>query len=314
MQQFRQFILCNFRGIGQVCFMGNAMTGLLFFVAICYFAVTSQDIALIWGVVIGVAVANLTAMLLRYDLDALKQGLYGFNGALIGLTLPTFLVSSSAIWFSLIFAAILTTIITEGFTYLLSKSYGIPGSTGPFVITAWLFMSAAYSFGHLHIDALSHPTLALDYDGGFSAFPHFMQFFEIFFKNIAQIFLLNSAVSGAIILLGIFIASAPAAIAASLGSMLSIFVAFALGADPDFVKEGLYGFSPVLTAMALGVIFLQPSVTVFIYAAVATVVTVIIQASLDELLLSDGIPSFTAAYVLTLYLFMLPIKRIKQSG
>lgn len=314
MAHIRQFLFSSLRGIGQVCFMCNAMTGLLFLIAIGYFAFTSHDLALIPGVIIAVMVANLTAIGLQYDRELINQGLFGFNGALVGLTLPTFLMVTPAMWFCLVLAAILTTVITQAVTNLLTKSYGVPASTGPFVLTAWLFMSAAYSLGHLHIDSLSHPTFALDYDGGFSEFPDLMLFLVIIFKNIAQIFLLNSAVSGVIITLGIFIASVPAGIAALLGSIISIYVAFYLGADPDFVKAGLYGFSPVLTAMALGVIFLKPSWSVAIYAAIAVAVTVIIQASLDELLLSDGVPSFTAAYVLTLYLFMLPKFKLTKAS
>ena len=39
------------------------------------------------------------------------------------------------------------------------------------------------------------------------------------------------------------------------------------------VNEGLYGFSPVLTALAVGVIFLKPSPKVTLYALLATVMT-----------------------------------------
>ena len=309
MGQIRQFVLCNLRGIGQVCFMGNALTGLLFLLGICYYAVFSQDLALIVGVIIGVVTANLTAMLMKVTPKAIDEGLLGFNGALIGLAVPTFLMVSAEMWFLLIIGAMLTTVISEGLNRFLTKSYGVPASTGPFVISAWLLMSAAYAFGNIHIDSLSHPTLAMDYDGGFSEFPDLMLFIRIFFKNIAQIFLLDSPVSGGLILLGILLASVKAGIAAALGSLVSIFVAFYFGADPDFVKEGLYGFSPVLTAMALGVIFIKPSWKSAIYALMGIVITVIIQGSLDTLLLSYGIPSFTASYVFTMYLFMLAKNR-----
>jgi urea transporter len=103
-----------------------------------------------------------------------------------------------------------------------------------------------------------------------------MELVAIFFRNIAQVYLLGSAVSGAIILIGVLIASVPAGIAAAAGSLLSLIVAITLGADPSAVGKGLYGFSPVLTAMAVGVIFLTPSPRVAVYAGLATVVTVFV--------------------------------------
>ncbi len=54
-------------------------------------------------------------------------------------------------------------------------------------------------------------------------------------------------------------------------------VAIGMGADPAVVSQGLYGFSPVLTAMAVGVIFLTTSPRVAVYALLATVVTVFVQ-------------------------------------
>src|SRR3546814_2292929 len=92
-----------------------------------------------------------------------------------------------------------------------------------------------------------------------------VELLEIFLRNIAQVFLLGSAISGAIILMGIFIASVRAGIAACLGSIIAIVAAIVLRADPASVYQGLYGFSAVLTAMAVGVVFLTPGWRVAAY-------------------------------------------------
>jgi urea transporter len=131
---------------------------------------------------------------------------------------------------------------------------------------------------------------------------------EIFFRNIGQVYLLGSWISGAIILLGIFIASRAAGLAAVGGSLLAMGTAFVMRADPSLVSQGLYGFSPVLAAMALSVVFVQPSPVVIGYAALGVIVTVFLQAAFDLILAPIGLPSFTAAYVLTMYLFIAPRK------
>ncbi|MGA4554420.1 urea transporter [Methylorubrum aminovorans] len=295
----------SLRGASQVFFMENAATGLLFFVAMAYASSLTGNWATTIGGALGVLVATLTARLLDCDAPSVSSGLYGFNGILVGAALPTFIASSPQLWAAIVIGAAASTVVTAAFSATLTDKWGIPGSTGPFVLTGWLMVAAAYSFGRLQVTG-DAPRLAADLVRGSAGIPGPADLVAIFFRNIAQVYLLGSAVSGAIILAGILIASVPAGIAAAAGSLVSLVVALAMGADPSAVSQGLYGFSPVLTAMAVGVIFLTPSPRVAVYAGLATVTTVFVQGALDALVAPAGIPSFTAPYVLTMYLFIAP--------
>ncbi|CAO4167941.1 urea transporter [Methylorubrum aminovorans] len=295
----------SLRGASQVFFMENAATGLLFFVAMAYASSLTGNWATTIGAALGVLVATLTARLLDCDAPSVSSGLYGFNGILVGAALPTFIASSPQLWAAIVIGAAASTVVTAAFSATLTDKWGIPGSTGPFVLTGWLMVAAAYSFGRLQVTG-DAPRLAADLVRGAAGIPGPADLVAIFFRNIAQVYLLGSAVSGAIILVGILIASVPAGIAAAAGSLVSLVVALAMGADPSAVSQGLYGFSPVLTAMAVGVIFLTPSPRVAVYAGLATVTTVFVQGALDALVAPAGIPSFTAPYVLTMYLFIAP--------
>ena len=73
--------------------------------------------------------------------------------------------------------------------------------------------------------------------------------------------------------------------------MLAVVIALALGADSNDVKAGLFGFSPVLTAIAVGTVFHAPQLRVVVYAAAATIFTVIVQAALNVVFLPIGIPT-----------------------
>lgn len=295
----------SLRGASQVFFMENAATGVLFFVAMAYASSLTGHWATTIGAALGVLVATLTARLLDCDPPSVSSGLYGFNGILVGAALPTFIASSPQLWAAIVIGAAASTVVTAAFSATLTDKWGIPGSTGPFVLIGWLMVAAAYSFGRLHVTG-DAPRLAADLVRGAAGIPGPADLVAIFFRNIAQVYLLGSAVSGAIILVGILIASVPAGIAAAAGSLVSLVVALAMGADPSAVSQGLYGFSPVLTAMAVGVIFLTPSPRVAVYAGLATVTTVFVQGALDALVAPAGIPSFTAPYVLTMYLFIAP--------
>ncbi|MGR5470239.1 urea transporter, partial [Vibrio astriarenae] len=70
---------------------------------------------------------------------------------------------------------------------------------------------------------------------------------------------------------------------------------------------------PVLTAMAIGVIFMPVSTRTTMFALFATIITVVLQASFDILMQPDGLPSFTFPYVFTLYVFM-AAKNVMEVG
>lgn len=305
--QTRNFLTDCLKGTSQVFFMENSLTGILFFAAMAYASHASGVWATTIGAAVGVVVATLTARLLACDDKSVASGLFGFNGILVGAALPTFIAASPQLWIYVIVGAAASTVITAAFSATLTAKWGIPGSTGPFVLTGWLMVAGAYSFGGLHVTG-DAPKLATDYVQGLVSIPPPIELVQIFFRNIGQVYLLGSDISGAIILLGIFIASVPAGIAAAAGSLIAMVVAIGMGAEPAVVSQGLYGFSPVLTAMAVGVIFLQCSPRVAVYALLATVTTVFVQGALDVIVAPAGIPSFTAPYVLTMYLFIAPKK------
>ena len=65
------------RGIGQVVFQNNALSGLLILLALCVNSFVYAAAALF-----GAAVSTYAAMLLRVDRRLVRDGLFGFNGAL----------------------------------------------------------------------------------------------------------------------------------------------------------------------------------------------------------------------------------------
>ncbi|WP_334174337.1 urea transporter [Pseudoxanthobacter sp.] len=305
--QNSNFVTASLKGASQVFFMENPLTGILFFVAMAYASYASGVWATTIGAAVGVVVATLTARLLDCDEKSVASGLYGFNGILVGAALPTFIAVSPQLWVYVVVGAAASTVVTAAFGATLTGRWGIPGSTGPFVLTGWLMVAGAYSFGGLHVTG-DAPRLATDYVQGLAPVPAPLELVQIFFRNIGQVYLLGNTISGVLVLAGIFIASIPAGIATAAGSIIATVVAIGMGADPAAVSQGLYGFSPVLTALAVGVVFLQPSVKVALYALLATVTTVFVQGALDVIVAPAGVPSFTAPYVLTMYLFVAPKK------
>ena len=79
------------RGMGQVMFQPSAWTGLLFLAGIIWGSCANRTGIVAWGALVAVAVSTLTGRLLRLPEDDGTQGLWGFNGVLVGCAFPTFL-------------------------------------------------------------------------------------------------------------------------------------------------------------------------------------------------------------------------------
>src|SRR5262245_15128918 len=79
-QQIPDPVLWTFRGIGQVFFQENALTGALFALGI---AVSSPLMAI--GAVVGAAIGTATAWVLKFDKSETHAGIYGFNATLVGI-------------------------------------------------------------------------------------------------------------------------------------------------------------------------------------------------------------------------------------
>ena len=75
----RKSLLILGRGIGQVMFQNNALSGLLMLIGIF---LNSWQMGLL--AVSGNIISTLTARISGYDCDDIKNGLYGFNGTLVG--------------------------------------------------------------------------------------------------------------------------------------------------------------------------------------------------------------------------------------
>ncbi len=74
------------RGIGQVMFQNNAFSGLLMLIGI---ACNSWVLAIL--ALAGNIAGLLTAILAKYPQKDIRDGLYGFNGTLVGIAVGVFL-------------------------------------------------------------------------------------------------------------------------------------------------------------------------------------------------------------------------------
>ena len=285
------------RGVGQVFFCCNAVTGLIFLVALFIGGVTAGAAA-----TVGVISSTVTAYLLGFSEDDVDAGLYGFNGTLVGPCLFLFLENSPQLWLYVVLASALSSIVLAALMRILGP-YKIPASTSPFVLSSWMFLVAVYAFDSFSRGPVLPPagTPAVVTDA--VAIPAEM-WFTALTKGVAEVMFADSVIVGILFLTGIAIVSLRGALMAVGGTIIGVAFPILLGANQGMIEMGLYSFNPVLTMMAVGWVFLKPDGKSAALAVLAGFLTVICQAGLASFLAPIGLPVLTFPFVLVMWMFL----------
>lgn len=269
----RNYVLVILRGMGQVMFQNNALSGLLLLAGIFY---NSWLLAL--AVILGTVISTATAQVLKYSQDEIEDGIYGFNGALVGV----------AIWFFFGFSILTTAIIIVGATLSTILMYGmkkiVPPFTAPFVFITWLMIL-------LLLFVFKAPLVAppiLDNNS--------LDLFSSLSKGFSQVWFQDNILTGIFFLLALLVNSRNAALYALYGSALGALVAILISQPVSMVNAGLFGYNAVLCGIALGDRKLQS----FLWATLAIALSVFLNIGTGSL----GFIPLTSAFVFSTWVVL----------
>ncbi len=298
-----------FNGIGQVMFQQSPWTGLLFLAGIFWGSYECHLPQVAWGAAVGTAASTLAGYLVTPKSGDGRAGLWGFNGALVGCAFPTFLANTWLMWIALIFCAMVTTWVRQGFNNVMAP-WKVNSYTFPFVFMTWLFLFAARTMHGLDAVALSTPELADPFT--WSLDTSFGSLVIYWLKGISQVFLINSWITGIFFLVALAVCSRWAAFWAAAASAIALGIAIMFKADPADISQGLFGFSPVLTGIAVGCTFYKPCLRTALWTIAAVVATVFIQAGMDAIVTPYGLTTLTGPFCVATWLFMLPQYKLNK--
>ncbi len=269
------------RGVGQVFFQENALTGLCFLLGI---AASSPRMAL--GGLIGSAIGVATAKVAKFDESEIAAGLYGFNSALVGIATLFFFETGLASILLLIVGAVAAAFVTR----LMRRHIPFPTYTTPFIVTTWVIFFLAPALGAVGVGA-SEPQAAGSE-------------IQAIANGIGQVMFQTGYITAILFVLGIAISDWRHALLVVLGSALGVLAANyhvtpeQRTLDPErlvprFLTEnislGLYSYNATLTLVAL---FLwRRSIIPALLGGLLSVV-------LTELVPKAGLPALTAPFVL----------------
>lgn len=294
-----RFAGCLLRGVGQVMLQGDARAGALFVIAVGLHA-PGLGLALVWGVLVG----TLAGRFLGADDGQLHAGLYGFNGALVGVALGLFLQPGLVTIACIGLAAALSSVMMAAFTAVM-RVWALPALTAPFVLTSLGFLAATPGLRGLRPAPASAPEVVAD--AGIATLPVLA---EGLLTGIGQVFFQPSMLSGGVMLLGLLVASPRAAVAALAGSASGLLVAAILGAGVADLRAGLYGFNSVLVAIVLAPAVAGMGRAGVVLTVLAAVAAPVVTAAVNALLAPLGLPGLTLPFVLVAWAFLAALRQL----
>lgn len=315
-----------FRGAGQVVFANNPVSGAFIVAALFLAAADGASLAVAICGVLGLFSATAAAVFLQMDQNALQSGLFGYNGCLAGLGVATFLVGATD-WSAGVFVisallGALSTVLNLSLGNLLVPTFRTPPFTLAFNMVNWLFVLAAAEFSRFQRASFLEPML-LPLDGAaFSEeWPSCYEYssekqLELACSNelvwmlktalisVGQIFLCESAVSGALIIVGVFLCSRILALSLYGGALAGVLIALALGAPLNEVEMGLWGYNASLGAAAV-MTFFYPNRQSSFMALVSVFLCILLDGAFKAVAAPLGMPVGTVPFCLAAIAMML---------
>ena len=234
------FIDAVLRGLGQVVFQNNSLTGLLVLLAISVNSFIYAGAALF-----GTVVSTYTATLLRIDNRLVRDGLFGFNGALTAIAMVAFSskdfahgdLPSALLILYVALAAGFSTILARAFAFVI-RNDRVPGLNFPYCVATLLLLGALHGFSSLGAGTVGHALpLSLHPASATQVYASDTWLYGIG-TGISQIFLQDNWLTGIVVVAAIAVSSPIAAAAVVAGSAMAATVGSFLGVSEIFIRSG----------------------------------------------------------------------------
>jgi len=306
------FVDSCLRGVGQVCFMNNPITGLAILVAMFV-----AEAWLGFAGALGLVVSTLSAILIGMDRGAIRAGLFGFNGVLVGAGMSLFLQPdwSGVVMVWIAVGAFFSTILHAALANVFIGAWKVPPFTLAFNFITLLFLIGALNYANGHVGGLIVPTDAQVSAGSVSntlrsaadaaSANNVEGVINAIFRGIGQLFFANSVASGIIIVVGLAVCSRIAAIFAVIGSAVGMLTGLAVGASGVAIYNGLWGFNSFDAALAVGGVFFVLSVRSGVLAVACAVLAALLFGAIAALFTPWGLPALTLPFCFATLTFVL---------
>ena len=213
---------------------------------------------------------------------------YYYNPLLVGLSIGVLFRLSFLTVLLVFLAAIFTFILTVGLSFLLRKYTGLPVLSIPFVIVSSFIYLATLRSSNLFAHYLQSHTPVV-----WAAFPSWI---SGYFLSLGSIFFSSHILVGILIAAGLLFHSRIMFFLSVIGYYAGALLTGEFNATATTTFLNLNYFNYILIAIAIGSIYLIPSLKSYLVAVFAVGISFIILGAAEVLFSSYGLPVFTLPF------------------
>jgi urea transporter len=283
-----------FKPYSALLFLDNKIAGAILFALT--FLIPSVGISGIFAVFITIIFAEFITL----REEVLENGFYLYNSLLVGMGIG-YIFSPTLLSFFLILILSSFTFLLSFVLYRLFSVYKIPILSLPFSIITMIAYLASLKYSYLYSNLInSHNTFDI----------HIYSLLDPFFRSIGTIFFLPNVLAGLVISLIILYFSRIIFFMGIISFYLGIFIHSLLLSNFTQALNDPYAFNYILVGIALGGIFLLPTLKNYILAFLGVIMSVVIVDAMDVFFNYYAIPVFTIPFNIIVMMFIFVLSSI----
>ena len=222
-----------------------------------------------------------------------------FNSLLVGLSLGAFYQLNIYVIGIIVLGAVLTTFIATVFADWMWRIDRLPIMSLPFVIVAGFMALVARNYTALN-----------DYLGFAQAdYTLFTPAIDAFFSSLGAMFFIPQPIAGLLLFVLLVLQSRYLGLLAILGYVTGHALLTTLLFEPHSGFIIWTSFNFILTAIALGGIFIIPSIVGLLFAMVGVLLSALVVVAIKDLILVQGLPVMAISFVVTTLTMLIAMKK-----
>ncbi|XP_078075655.1 urea transporter 2-like isoform X3 [Mustelus asterias] len=294
------FIDWNLRGIAQVMFVNNSLSGIVILAGLIL-----QNPWWAMNSLVGTVFSTLAALVFSQNRSDIEAGLHGYNGTLVGFILAMFSNKGDWYWWLLlpvIVMSILCPVISSALASIMER-WDLPIFTLPFNILLSVFMAATGHDNPHFPQVLIQPTPGpLNATWPELSVPMLLRAIPV---GVGQVLGCDSPWSGGIFLVALVISSPIICLHAAVGSCLGILAGLSLASPLQKIYQGLWSYNCVLACVAVGGMFYALTWQTHLLAIICAIFCAYLGEALMNMMAVFGLPAGTWPFCLSTLVFLL---------
>ena len=274
-----------FHSYAEIFFLQSRVLG----VAIFLVMLIEPNVAL--GGMLSVVGAYGFARLIRMGREFLSSGFYTYNPLLVGLAAGYMFRITPLVALLVVMAGVLAFVATTLIANVLTVYFKLPILSLPFAVVRSLIYLASLRYGNVLAPAVhGHGLLRGDFGAG-------MPFWMVgYLKAFGAILCMPNVVAGGLLCLFVLASSRILFLLSVLGYVVGATVRMLMLGSAVQAFADVHNFNFILIAMAVGGVFLVPSLSSYLLAMIAVAVSTVLMDAIVALWSLHGIPAFTLPF------------------